>query len=103
MKTMTEQVFVYGTLKFPDVQREIIGREVPMVSDTLNGFISEPVVIDGTEYRALVPLKGAETEGAIITVTTPELDRIDAYEPDEYKRIKVTTVSGRIVGVYVKA
>ncbi len=100
---MAEQIFVYGTLKLPVVQREVIGREVELLADTLKGYQTEPVVIDGTEYQTLVPHEDAEIEGTIISVTRAELARIDAYEPDEYKRTSVTAKSGRVAWVYVKS
>ncbi len=103
MKTMTEGLFVYGTLKLPDVQREIIGREVELLADTLKGYTAEPVVIDGTEYRTLVPHEDAEIGGAIISVTKDELERIDDYEPDEYKRTCITATSGKTAWFYIKS
>ena len=103
MNPMAERIFVYGTLRLAEVQLEIIGREVELAHETLKGFKTEPVVIDGAEYRTLVPDKDSEIEGAIISVTNDELARIDAYEPEEYERIRVTAVSGTTVWVYVKS
>ena len=100
---MGEQLFVYGTLRLAEVQREIIGREVELASDTLRRFKTEPVAIDGIEYPTLVPDKRSKIEGAIISVTNDELAGIDAYEPEEYKRIGVATASGKTAWVYVKA
>ena len=100
---MTEELFVYGTLKLPEIQREIIGREVELHSDTLMGYKTEPVMIDQTEYRVLVPDQGSEVEGALISITKDELTRIDRYEPEDYKRISVTVNSGKTAWVYVKA
>lgn len=68
---MPEQLFVYGTLRTPEVQREIIGREANLLADSAENFAAE-------------------------------LSRIDDYEPEEHKRISVTTVSGKSVRVYVK-
>ena len=99
---MSDLLFIYGTLKLPEVQRQIIGREVELVSDTLNGYTTQPVVIDGVEYRTLVTEENAQVEGAVISVTSGELARIDAYEPPEYNRIKVVTTSSKPAWVYVK-
>ena len=100
---MSEELFIYGTLRLPEVQRKIIGREVELVADTLAAYKAEPVVIDGTEYRTLVPDQGSAIDGAVISVTPDELARIDAYEPEEYHRKLEITASGRSVWVYVKA
>ena len=100
---MTERLFVYGTLMLPEVQREIIGREVDLLADAVEGFAAEPVTIDGTEYRTLVSNEDSEIEGAVISITKAELSRIDNYEPEEYKRISVTKVSGKTAWIYVKA
>lgn len=87
----------------PHVQQEIIGREVELTVDTLKGYQTQPVVIDGIAYRTIVPRKDAEILGAIISVTEAELARIDEYEPEEYKRISITSTSGKNAWVYVKA
>ena len=103
MEPMTEELFVYGTLKLPEIQREIIGREVELLSATLMGYKTEPVMIDRAEYRILVPDQGSEVEGALISITKDELTRIDRYEPEDYKRISVTVNCGKTAWVYVKA
>lgn len=100
---MAEDLFIYGTLKLSEVQLEIIGREVELVADILTGFKTEPVVIDGIEYRTLVPDEGSQVKGVVISISPDELARIDAYEPTEYKRISVTTACGKTAWVYVKA
>ena len=100
---MAEQLFVYGTLRQPEVQIEIIGREVELVADSLTGFKTEPITLDGVTYRILVPATDAEVAGSIIFITQDELERIDAYEPDDYKRISVTTASGKTAWVYFEA
>lgn len=100
---MRENLFVYGTLMLRNFQLDIIGREVELVPDAVMGFKIEPVVIDCIEYRTLVPDAVSVVEGAVISVSKDELARIDAYEPAEYRRIRVTTTSDHIVWVYVKS
>lgn len=97
---MNEELFVYGTLRLPEVQLRVIGRSVELTSDILNGYKTVPVVIGGNEYLTLIQDDNSKIEGAVISVTKEELERIDAYEPEEYERISLTLESGKSVWVY---
>ncbi len=100
---MNEELFIYGTLRLPEIQLLIIGRKVEQIPDILKNYKITNIFIKETEYMALIPAEESEINGAVITVTKDELERVDEYESEEYRRIKVTLESGKVTWVYVKA
>jgi gamma-glutamylcyclotransferase (GGCT)/AIG2-like uncharacterized protein YtfP len=99
---MKQKLFVYGTLKDRNVQKEIIGQVVDGVPDILGGFSRSQVVIEGETYPIIIPHSGSSIKGLVLFVTSEELKQIDVYETDVYRREKVRLKSGKIVWVYQK-
>lgn len=105
------RVFSYGTLRQPEVQRALYGREVQTISDTLPGYrldwllITDPDVIatSGSDRHPI--LRRGETsdvvEGAFLELDDTELAATDAYEVADYVRRVVTLSSGVEAFVYV--
>ncbi len=81
-------LFVYGTLRDPDLLAAVLGRPVRGASlhpARAPGY--KPVHYPNRIYPALVRSPGAAAEGLLITGLTPfERDLLDAYEGDEYRR-----------------
>ena len=81
-------LFVYGTLRDPDLLAAVLGR--PLRAASLHparapGYKS--VHYPNRVYPALVRSPGAAAEGLLITGLSPfERDLFDAYEGDEYQR-----------------
>ncbi|MCK5316470.1 MAG: gamma-glutamylcyclotransferase, partial [Anaerolineales bacterium] len=86
---MPSQLFVYGTLTDPETQKKVIGKTVDGVPDVLNGYKKSTIVIFGNSYPDIVKALSSSVDGLIIPVTTDELELIDNYETDWYKRIEV--------------
>lgn len=99
---MEELVFVYGTLRDPKIQTEIIGRLVEGSPDTLVGYKKSTITLRNTVYPILVPEPNGIIEGEILKLTPDELARVDEYETNAYRRVKVTLKSGREAWVYLK-
>lgn len=95
-------LFVYGTLKGSDVQKEIIGRTVKMVSDNLKNYSFSDVVIENEIYPILVGCESGSIDGYVFCVTEKELEKVDEYETEAYKRVSVKLSSGITADVYVK-
>ena len=114
MGDATEALFAYGTLQYPDVQREQFGRLLGGSADVLSGFrlgripISDPEVLrksGETHYPVLVP-EGEGSQriaGTLYWMTRQELEAADIYEAEDYERQRVTLESGRSAWVYVAA
>jgi gamma-glutamylcyclotransferase (GGCT)/AIG2-like uncharacterized protein YtfP len=97
---MTEQLFVYGTLLEPAIQKRVFGRITSGQPDKLAGYKKDCVWLAGNEYPIIRPKAGGIIEGAVLSVTLAELALIDQYEGDAYQRHKVRLVSGQQAWVY---
>ena len=105
-------LFSYGTLRQPEVQRELFGEVVASSPDTLHGWVEREVVISDPEvvrlsgsavHPALVRGEGQPIAGAVLELTDAQLAAADAYEVSDYARAEVTLASGRATFVYVWA
>ncbi|WP_068875000.1 MULTISPECIES: gamma-glutamylcyclotransferase family protein [unclassified Phenylobacterium] len=113
---MTEQgvahLFSYGTLRQPEVQRVLFGRELQTTPDALPGFelatvrITDPAVVatSGSDTHPILKRSadpGSLVPGAALAVTPDDVVAADAYEVDDYQRIVVVLRSGLRAYVYV--
>lgn len=81
-------VFVYGTLLLPELQRRVTGRTFEAVLARVHGFARRRV--RGETYPSLVPEVGAAVDGALLRgVDDASLALLDAYEGEAYERIAV--------------
>jgi hypothetical protein len=108
----SESLFSYGTLQTEAVQLATFGRRLEGKPDVLVGYSLTMIQIEDQNF---VSLSGAThhrniqftgiasdfVEGMVFTVTTKELEKADAYEPADYKRILVQLRSGRNAWVYL--
>ena len=92
---MPSQLFVYGTLTEPETQKKVLGKIVDCVPDGLEGYKKSTIVICGNSYPDIVKAPYSSVEGLVIPVTHDELELIDNYETDWYKRIEVVLRSGK--------
>ena len=94
MNELPLPLFVYGTLRDPDLIAAVLGRSLRPGSAHLArapGF--KAVHYPGRVYPALIRSPGAGAEGLLITGLTPfERDLLDAYEGDEYRRGPIATM-----------
>ena len=101
---MAHRVFSYGTLRQPEVQLALYGREVPTMPDRLPAYrldwllITDPQVIEtsGSDRHPILR-RGAQhefVEGAYLELTDEELAATDDYEVDDYVRTAVVLASG---------
>ncbi len=98
-----EKLFVYGTLRGPEVQQRVIGRVVKGVHDRLSGFRKATVTINNETYPSLVQDRDTteSVDGFVLSLQLDEIRKTDAYETDAYRRRKVVLVSGTKAWVYV--
>ena len=92
--TSTLPLFVYGTLRDPELMNAVLGRRLPPSSvhpARAPGF--RAVLYPRRAYPALVRAPGGQAAGLLITGLTPfERDLLDAYEGDEYRRAPIAAV-----------
>jgi hypothetical protein len=85
---MAEPLFVYGTLRDPDVLAAVLAR--PLSADAVLPAVApgfRAVTYPNRTYPALLRAPGASAPGLILMDLTPfERDLLDAYEGEQYRR-----------------
>lgn len=109
-----EVLFTYGTLQYPEVQRDTFGRLLEGEEDVLTGYtidyveIEDPRVaeVSGATAHPMLRETGNlhdKVVGMVVWLTADELEAADEYEVSLYRRASVTLASGRAAWVYVPA
>jgi len=84
-----QNLFVYGTLQYPEILKKITGKS----------FVSKPAIlynfnrhkVQNAEYPAIVSKHGAKTYGLVLeNVDDESLKAIDIYEGEEYEKSLVS-------------
>jgi len=110
----TVRLFSYGTLRQPEVQRAVFGREVAGRADGLEGFAIETLTITDPEVVALSGKSehrvlrrtgdpADRIEGMIFEITEAELAAADDYEVEDYVRVSTRSRGGVETFVYILA
>lgn len=97
-----ERLFVYGSLKSNEIQKELLGRELIGLTDSLSNYHFSNIDIEGDQYLIAEPKDGELIDGIVYEVSTQELEGIDRYEGREYKRVKVRLDSNLEAWIYVR-
>ena len=82
--------------------RKLLGDWLKVTPDILLGYRTSTITIENCVYPILVPAPDSMVQGEILRVSKDELDNMDIYEADEYRREKVDLKSGTEVWVYVQ-
>lgn len=93
-------LFVYGTLRYPEVLRVLLGR-VPLLSPAVvKGWRVR--ALPGVVYPGLVHDPSATAEGFLMSgLTGRERHVIDVYEGGLYETVALTLEDGRKADAYV--
>ena len=95
-------LFVYGTLATGETLKNILSRDVPGIPATLDGYDgSKMVTIENESYPAAEKNIECSIQGLLIEVTSEELEKLDVYETDAYKRKEVELTDGKKAWVYL--
>jgi gamma-glutamylcyclotransferase (GGCT)/AIG2-like uncharacterized protein YtfP len=92
-------LFAYGTLRFPDVLRALLGRVPDHAPAIAEGW--RVAALDGQIYPVLVPGPGAAGGMVISGLTPAEWRVIDAWEDAFYALDRLTLVGGRPAWSYL--
>jgi hypothetical protein len=91
---MDRPLFVYGTLRDPDLLAAVLGRRPDarnMAPAAAPGF--RTVTYPGRPYPALLRAPGAAAEGTVLVgLTRLERTILDAYEGEEYRRMLIPVI-----------
>jgi len=96
------KLFIYGTLVDSKIQKEVLNKTFKLTAQTLLGYKIIETKIDGVVYPAVVQDLNGKVEGFTIEVSNEDLQKIDLYETDKYKRIIVSLINGEASWVYIK-
>jgi gamma-glutamylcyclotransferase (GGCT)/AIG2-like uncharacterized protein YtfP len=109
----SEYLFSYGTLRTETVQLALFGRRLEGKPDVLAGYQLTTIEVQdqsfvahsGAVQRSLQYTGNPNdlVEGSVFSVMTKELERSDAYEPAEYRRLQVRLKSGVDAWVYISS
>ncbi|WP_157245027.1 GDSL-type esterase/lipase family protein [Nonomuraea typhae] len=111
-RTVSHNLFSFGTLLDERVQKALFGRAVPVSPASLTGYTTRPLTItdpsviatSGLDVHLTLARKiGAEVEGGVLRLTGEDLAAADAYEVDDYVRRRVLLASGESAWAYVDA
>lgn len=97
-----EKLFTYGTLQVPEIQQSVFHRTTHGKPDVLEGFERHMMLFGPQPYPIIEAKADSAVEGLVIEVTPDELDEIDRYETNAYRRIAVQLKSGTSAWVYCK-
>ncbi|WP_319231329.1 gamma-glutamylcyclotransferase family protein [Draconibacterium orientale] len=90
-------VFVYGSLLFPEIAEGLSGQKLEWQDATLNGY--SRLALKGADYPAIIKKNNSTVKGKVLlNLDKNAIDLLTFYEGDEYKMaaVKVETVSGTI-------
>lgn len=84
-----QNVFVYGTLLFPEITKKLTGKTFKISPAELPGY--KLYCVKNSDYPAIIRQKDSVTEGLVLeNVDEFSLNIISFYEGDEYEKEKVT-------------
>lgn len=93
-------LFVYGTLRFPDVLSALLGRVPERVQASVPGW--RVAALPGRVYPGLVRADEAVAHGDVLVgLSVAELELLHDYEGVEYDFESVTLADGESVPTYI--
>jgi len=95
-------LFVYGTLIEDENRKNILKRSISGTPATLDGYDdSKKIIIENESYTAAEKRSAGVINGLLIEITSEELEELDAYETDAYKRREVELTNGKKAWTYI--
>jgi len=92
-------LFVYGTLRFPEVLDALLGRVPELSPARVEGW--RAAALPGRVYPGLVAAPGAVADGLVVHgLDADELELLHAYEDVEYDVVEIRLADGRPVQAY---
>ena len=96
-------VFVYGTLMDEKIRYEVLGRQIPGIPATLDGYDGiKTIIIENESYSAAEKNSECFIKGLTIELTEDEMEQLDVYETDAYNREEVELTNGIKAWIYLK-
>ena len=96
-----DSIFVYGSLRATPTRSAILGRKIK----TTKGVLNDYKLTNHSYFKVYPTIKkevGEMVTGEIFEVTDEDLIKLDHYETNNYRRIKVKLASGDNVITYIE-
>ena len=91
---MSQNLFVYGTLIFPQVMHAVCGIAPPSKAARLPGYLR--FTVHNQCYPAIKPMPKAVVDGVLYpNVSLSLIRQLDRYEGREYRRLRLRVTHGR--------
>ena len=103
-----EQLFSYGTLRSKEIQMRVFRKLLTGTPDQLNGYKLKSLKIEEefgmADYVVAIASESLSDviHGVVFNVTLADLAKVDLFESNAYKRVKVTLNSGISAWVYTE-
>jgi len=99
---LSKNLFVYGTLTTDGTLKKVLGRDVLGIPATLDGYDgSKAITIESESYPAAEKNTECSIQGLLVKITPEELEKLDVYETDAYRRKEVELTNGKKAWVYL--
>ena len=93
--------FSYGTLQYPEIQKNVFGKILNSKIDSIEGYkVLNDYIIGDYIYPRLVKEHNGIVFGQLFTLTEHQIHLLDIYEGDAYIRKETLLNSGIIANVY---
>ena len=107
-----EYLFSYGTLQKEEIQLKLFGRLLESEPDTLEGYMISTIEITDRRFldqgeerfqKTVAPtgICADFVKGTVLELSKSELQLVEKYEPENYRRIKVKLDSGKSAWVFL--
>jgi len=95
------KIFVYGSLLEKSIQNMVLGREVPQKEDTLHDYMKTDHSVF-LIYPTIKKHTGDSVNGRVLEVGDYDINTLDRYESNLYKKINVKLASGTEALTYIE-
>ena len=96
-----QQVFVYGSLLFPEITKKLTGKSFKTLPAIVEGY--KMYCVKGCDYPAIVRENGTFTNGKVLLdVEESDILKMSFFEGDEYEKKKISVlVNGKPEDAFV--
>ncbi len=101
---MKSYLFVYGTLLDEKIRNTILGYETLLSPGILRSFRMSSVTLSGRGYPILIEDRESKEviEGGYFELNEEDLQKMDVYESEAYRKKQVRLENGMLAWVYFK-
>jgi gamma-glutamylcyclotransferase (GGCT)/AIG2-like uncharacterized protein YtfP len=104
-----EQLFSYGTLRSKEIQMRLFKKLLTGTPDQLLGHKLKSLQIEEefgmADYVVVVPSQDPldTIHGIVFNISSVDLAKVDVFESNSYKRVRVTLKSGVDAWIYMES